>query len=362
MIQAIIPDPKIERLRALINGTNDIVITCHMSPDGDAMGSTLGLCHVLQRLAKNVRVVVPDMIPKSLFFLPGMRDVYIYTKHEARAREAIAGAKLIFCLDFNTLARIDRLAEPIRLSRAKRVLIDHHLDPDDDFDLAISMPEASSTCELVFRMLMQMHMLNMVDRRAATCLYTGLMTDTGNFTYSTENPEVFEIAAALARRHIDTKAIYNMALNTFSADCLRLQGYAIAEKMQVFAEQHAALITLTQDELKRFNYHRGDTEGLVNKPLSIPGVNWVMFLREDAEYIKVSCRSVGDFAVSDICERYFNGGGHTNAAGGDFRGTMDEAVGIFYSIIADCDDDTELPAGEAPGEELPAADFEFTIE
>ncbi len=361
MIQPIIDDNTIERLRTAINAVTTMVITCHMAPDGDAIGASLGLAHVLQRLGKDVRVVVPDMVPRTLWFLPGMRDVLVYTKHEARAREVINAAKIIFCLDYNTFARIDRLADPLLVSRATRVLIDHHLDPSDEFDITVSVPEASSTCELIFRVLLQMRLLNLIDRRAATCIYTGLMTDTGNFTYSTENPEVFEVAAALARRHIDTKAIYNMAMNTFSADCLRLQGYAIAEKMQVFADKHAALITLTREELLRYNYHRGDTEGLVNKPLSIPGITWVMFLREDPEFIKVSCRSSGDFSVSDICEKYFNGGGHTNAAGGDFRGTMDEAIGIFYSILSGeydtTDDISRSDSGEVSDESLLSTDL-----
>ncbi|MBQ9465390.1 MAG: bifunctional oligoribonuclease/PAP phosphatase NrnA [Muribaculaceae bacterium] len=335
MIKPIIDDKTVDKIRSLINSADNIVVTCHMSPDGDAIGSTLALTHVLRRMGKNARAVTPDMVPRVLNFLPEMRHVTVLTQDEDAAREAIKEAKLVFCLDFNTLARIDRLGDMLSLSRAPRVLIDHHLDPDkDEFSVMVSVPEASSTCELVFRLLLQMGIVNMVDRRTAQCLYTGLMTDTGNFTYSCDNPEVFEIASLLARRRIDVPYLYRMAMNTFSADSIRLQGYALCEKMQLFTDQGAALLTLTLDELKRFNYHRGDTESLVNKPLAIPEVNWVVFLREDVDRIKVSCRSKGDFSVKELCEKYYGGGGHTNAAGADFRGTLDQAVAIFYDILS----------------------------
>ena len=335
MISSIIDDRVIERLRALINGVQRIAITCHKSPDGDALGSTLALCHVLRRLGKDATVVTPDMAPKALEFIPGLRDLVVFTKHEVRARRILTEAQAIFCLDFNSLHRIDRLGEIIEPLSTTRVLIDHHLDPEDAFDLSISFPEASSTCELVFRVLMQMGLLRMMDRQAASCLYVGLLTDTGGFAYSCDNPEFYEIISSILRRRIDRVNLYNKAMNTFSADSLRLQGYAISEKMQLFPDQGAALIVLDKSDLDRFNYNRGDTETLVNKPLAIPGIYWSVFLREDADRIKVSCRSQGDFSVSDICSRYFNGGGHENAAGGEFYGTIDEAVQAFRQVLAD---------------------------
>lgn len=335
MISSIIDDRVIERLRALINGVQRIAITCHKSPDGDALGSTLALCQVLRRLGKDATVVTPDMAPKALEFIPGVRDLVVFTKHEVRARRILTEAQAIFCLDFNSLHRIDRLGEIIEPLSTTRVLIDHHLDPEDAFDLSISFPEASSTCELVFRVLMQMGLLRMMDRQAASCLYVGLLTDTGGFAYSCDNPEFYEIISSILRRRIDRVNLYNKAMNTFSADSLRLQGFAISEKMQLFPDQGAALIVLDKSDLDRFNYNRGDTETLVNKPLAIPGIYWSVFLREDADRIKVSCRSQGDFSVSDICSRYFNGGGHENAAGGEFYGTIDEAVQAFRQVLAD---------------------------
>ena len=335
MISAIIDDKTIERLRSFINGAQRIVITCHKSPDGDALGSSLALCHVLRRLGKDAVVVTPDMAPKSLEFIPGIHELVVFTKHELRARRVMNEAQLICCLDFNSLKRIDRLAELVEPLNVRRVLIDHHLDPEDSFDLVISHPEASSTCELVFRVLMQMGLLRLMDRHAASCLYVGLLTDTGGFAFSCDNPEFYEILASILRRRIDRITLYNKAMNTFSADSVRLQGYAISEKMQLFPDQGAALITLSREELERFNYNRGDTETLVNKPLAIPEIYWSVFLREDTDKIKVSCRSQGEFSVSDICARYFNGGGHFNAAGGDFFGTLDEAVAAFHQVLAD---------------------------
>lgn len=346
MISSIIDQTTIDRLRAMINGVQRIAITCHKSPDGDALGSTLALAHVLRRLGKDAVVVTPDMAPKSLDFLPGVRELVVYTKHEQRARNVLNDAQLLFCLDFNSMKRIDRLAELIEPLKIKRILIDHHLEPDDCFDLSISFPEASSTCELVFRVLMQMGLLRFMDRYAASCLYVGMMTDTGGFAYSCDDPEFYEIMASIIRRRFDRIDLYNKAMNTFSADSLRLQGYALSEKMQLFPEQGASLIVLTKEELERFNYSRGDTETLVNKPLAIPGIYWSVFLREDADKIKVSSRSQGDFSVSDICFKYFNGGGHQNAAGGDFVGTMDEAIERFHQVLADMFPATEQQSTE----------------
>ena len=335
MIRPIIDDKTIEQLRAIINGVQRIAITCHKSPDGDALGSSLALCHVFRRLGKEAVVVTPDMAPRALEFIPGVRDIIVLTKSEQRARRALTDAQVIFCLDYNSLHRIDRLGEIIIPLRTRRVLIDHHLNPEDAFDVKISFPELSSTCELVFRVLMQLGLLRLLDRQAASCLYVGLLTDTGGFAYSCDNPELYEIIASILRRRIDRIGLYNKAMNTFSADSVRLQGFALSEKMKLFPECGAALITLDKDELERFNYNRGDTETLVNKPLAIPGIYWSVFMREDADRIKVSCRSQGDFSVSEICSRYFDGGGHENAAGGEFFGTIDEGVQRFYQVLGE---------------------------
>ncbi len=334
MIKSIINGKMIEKLRVLIDHAQHIVITCHVSPDGDAVGSTMALCQVLRNMGKDAHVVMPDRLPRALSFLDAQHDVVPYSKYQARGSYLVRHADLVFCLDFNVLRRIDELGAVIEQSRAPRVLIDHHLDPEDCFDVKISHPEASSTCELVYRVLMQMGCTGYIDTQAATFLFAGITTDTGNLTYSSNDPELYEIVAELLRHNIDKEGIYNKVMNTYSADALRLQGYALDQKMQLYPEKHAALIVLTQAELQHYNYKKGDTEGLVNKPLAIPEVMFSTFVREDKDKIKISCRSQGDdIDVNVICKTYYGGGGHKNAAGGDSHGTIDDVLDIYFKIL-----------------------------
>ena len=332
MIQRVIKEGQLTELKRLLKVAQKIVITCHVSPDGDAVGSSLGLMHVLRRMGKSVNVVTPDMAPVSLSFLPGIRDIVVYTRQELFAKQLIKEADLMVCLDFNAPYRVDRLASSIISATATKVLIDHHLEPENFTDLCISYPKMSSTCELLFNAIYFMGLMEYMSRESATCIYTGMMTDTGNFTYNSNNPNIYLIIAELLNFGIDKDGIYNMAMNTFSADRLRLMGYAMSEKMVLFPEVGGALIELERPELIKFNYQRGDTESLVNRPLSIPGIYWSIFLRDDIEYIKVSARSTGDFAVNKYCEQYFSGGGHKNAAGGEYRGTMEDARKLVYDI------------------------------
>ena len=333
MISSTIDGKVIEQLRTLVEGDKHIVITCHVSPDGDAVGSTLGLCRVLRNMGKDAHVVMPDRMPRALDFVDVQHEVVPYSKYKLRGRFLVREADLIFCLDFNVLRRIDELGAIIEESRAPRVLIDHHLEPDDCFDVKISQEHASSTCELVYRVLMQLGWTQAIDSQAASCLYVGITTDTGNLTYSSNDPELYEIVAQLLRCGIAKEQLYNLAMNTYSADSLRLQGYALDQKMQLYPDKHAALIVLTLDELEHYGYKKGDTEGLVNKPLAIPGIAFSTFIREDKDKIKVSCRSQGDLDVNVICKRYFGGGGHKNAAGGDSHGTVDETLDTYFKIL-----------------------------
>ena len=335
MIKRVINEEQTKKLKQLIADAKNIVITCHMSPDGDAVGSSLGLMHVLRTMGKYTSVVTPDMVPVSLNFLPGVKSIVVYTRQELLAKQLVKEADLIICLDFNALYRIDRFAPVIGQAKATKVMIDHHLDPENFTDLCISYPHMSSTCELLYNAIGLTGMKRFLNYNSATCIYTGMMTDTGNFTYNSNNSDLYIIIAELLKYGIDKDYIYNTAMNTFSADRLRLMGYAMSEKMEVFPEVGGAIIELTREELYRFNYQKGDTESLVNKPLSIPGIYWSIFLREDADYIKVSARSTGDFAVNGYCEQYFSGGGHKNAAGGEFIGTIEDARKQVLQIVED---------------------------
>lgn len=326
-------EAKVGEVRRLLSGSDNVIITCHLTPDGDAIGSTLALCHLLRAMGKKATVVTPDVPPKNLLGLPGARDIMPYTRFEVQVASLFAEAGLICCLDFNAAKRVDRLAPMLTAATCPKILIDHHLFPEDFTDVVISHPESSSTCLLLYLVIVAMGWKDKITRYVAECIYTGMMTDTGNFTYNSNNPEIYIVIADLVNRGINKDRLYSMVCNSNTVSRLQLNGYAISEKLRVYPEHRAALITLTQDELNRYRYERGDTESLVNVPLSVPEMVYSVFLREESAYIKVSCRSRGDFPVNKMCEAHFNGGGHKNAAGGEFFGTMEQAIAKFESIL-----------------------------
>ena len=218
MINKLIDDESVLLCKKMIEQHDNIVIICHMSPDGDAIGSSLGLYHFLDRLGKNATVVVPDLFPQNLQFLKGSREIVVYTRYPEFAESLIEKADLIFCLDFNALHRIDRLQKALSISQAKKILIDHHLSPEAFCDLTISYPKIASTCELLFRLICSMGMLNVLNTSAAECIYTGMMTDTGNFTYNSNSPEMYIIVSELLKKGVDKDRIYSLVCNTNSAD------------------------------------------------------------------------------------------------------------------------------------------------
>ncbi|HRF68898.1 MAG TPA: bifunctional oligoribonuclease/PAP phosphatase NrnA [Muribaculum sp.] len=337
MLRPIIAESDIKAVRDLLEESERIVITCHMAPDGDAVGSSLGLSHTLANIGKEARIVTPDRIPETLRFLPGAKDIVPYSKYTDFATKLLEDADLIFCLDFNALYRVDRMSDALSCASAKKILVDHHESPQDFTDVVISHPDQSSTSALIFRLLCRLELFNMIDRKAAACIYTGMMTDTGNFSYNSNDPDLYTIIAELVRKGINKDDIYKRVMNTKKANVLKLNGYAVS-RMEIFEEHKAALLVLSADDLKNFNYERGDTEGLVNEPLAIEDVIYSVFLREDDRHIKVSTRSKGDFPVNRICERYFNGGGHVNAAGGELPCSLDEAIDIFKSTLTFMDE------------------------
>lgn len=333
MITNIISEHKLDTISSYIARYEKIAITCHVSPDGDAIGSTLGLCHFLKGMGKQATIVIPDMPPRNLVFLPGMRDIVIYTQTAEKAEAVLKDAELIFALDFNALSRIDKLATPFQEATAKKVLIDHHLGPEDFCDVIVSHPKISSTSELIFRLIYQMGALDKMSLSSAEAIYTGMMTDTGNFTYNSNDPEIYYIVAELVRMGVNKDRIYTLVCNTQTANKLILNSYAICHKMELFTEYGAAMISLTRAEMEQYKFQKGDCDGLVNVPLSIKGIRFSAFIREDRNYIKVSLRSQGKFPVNTIAENHFNGGGHLNAAGGEFYGTIEEAITRFKEIL-----------------------------
>lgn len=326
-ITPIIDTEAVEQVTQLFESSRKVVIVCHMTPDGDALGSSLALAAVLSTDNRRANIIVPDTPPKQLSFLPGAQNIIIASRFTAKATTIINNADLIVCLDFNALKRIDRLQPVIEHASATKILIDHHLDPESFAAVTISHPEISSTCALLYLLLYQMGWNDRINETAAECIYTGMLTDTGNFSYNSNDPNLYLIIAQLLAKGIDKDAIYDRVWNTNSANRLRICGYSLYRKMQLFEKSSLALITLNRQELDEFDYIKGDTESLVNKPLSIPGYCWSVFMREDDDgYIKVSMRSKGEFPVNIVCEDLYGGGGHLNAAGGEFYGSMTMCV------------------------------------
>ena len=278
-----ISEEKVAAVKQMIEASRKIVITCHKTPDGDALGSSLGLAAVLAGDNKQVQVITPDTPPKLLKFLPGAENIVIASRYHERAKHLLDNADLVFCMDYNAPMRIDRLEPMLMESGAPRIMIDHHLDPEDFTDVAISSPEESSTCALLYRLLYQMGWSGKIHADAATCIYTGMLTDTGNFSYNSNNPDLYLMIARLLTTGINKDEIYNTVWNTNSVNRLRICGYAIYKRMILLRDYSLALITLNRSELREFDYVKGDTEGLVNKPLSIPGIVWSVFISEDED-------------------------------------------------------------------------------
>lgn len=320
----------------LTDSARRVVVVGHASPDGDAMGSALALAHVLQEQGHQVAVIMPNLFPDFLAWLPGADAVINAEYHKKMTYSVLADADLLCCLDFNALHRTEWMTPMLEQTECPRLMIDHHLNPDFEGDLLVSDPEASSTCEMVFSLLWQLGEFQKQGREVAECLYCGMMTDTGAFTYNSNRPVVFEIIAELLAKGIDKDRIYRQVYHSYSLNRLRLQGYILYEKLVYFEDAHAALFTLNRDEMKSFQFKKGDAEGLVNLPLQIKGTRLSISLREDTEQplIRVSLRSVDDYQCNRLAEQFFNGGGHANAAGGRLAMTMDEAVEVARLAIA----------------------------
>lgn len=334
MLTKVIEQSKIDQFVKWLDEEENIVIVSHISPDGDAIGSSLGLWHFLNGQGKNAHIIVPNAFPDFLRWMPGSKKIRMYDKDKEEADRLIAKADIICCLDFNTINRIDAVGEQVLASGAKKILIDHHLSPDDFCQIIISHPNISSTSELVFRLICRMGCFEEITKECAECIYTGMMTDTGGFTFNSNNREIYFIISELLSKGIDKDEIYRKVYNTYSESRLRLMGYVLSH-MFVYRKHHAALISLTKKEQERFNYIRGDSEGFVNIPLSIRGVIFSCFLREDTEkpMIKISLRSTGTFPCNKVAAEYFNGGGHLNASGGEFYGTMEEARKLLEEAL-----------------------------
>ena len=329
MLTNIMTEGECSLLHSLIGNAETIVLCCHQNADGDAIGSLLGMAEVVRMLGKEPLMVVPDQYPDFLHWLPNTEKVVRYDKRKDYVDMVLKIADLLICLDFNQLSRTDQLAPALEASSAKKVLIDHHLQPDVPADLVVSRPKASSTCELVFRIAWQMGLFEQLSRHFAIPIYCGMMTDTGGFTFNSNEPDIFYIVSQLLTKHIDKDKIYRNVYHNYSENRLRMVGHVLCNCLYVDEERHAAYYVLRREDQQRFHFVKGDAEGLVNMPLQIKGLKLSISLREDTERantIWVSLRSVDQFPCNEVAAQFFNGGGHLNASGGKVLGTMDEAI------------------------------------
>ena len=321
-----------QELKNLLSAKQNVVITTHVNPDGDAIGSSLALLNFLIKMGHDVSVIVPNDYPDFLKWMKNDELIINYSNSKNESQEKIKNASLIFCLDFNNLNRINELGDYISESKAKKVLIDHHLDPSDFYDFKIHDVKASATAELVYNFLIELDS-NAVDKDISEALYTGILTDTGSFKFSM-SPKVHKIVSDLMIRGVDIGFINNKIYDSNSLDKLKLIGYALSEKLEVISNGNAAYIVLSRKDLKDHNFKKGDTEGLVNYALSISNVNMAVLIIETKERIKFSFRSIGQFSVNEFAKKYFNGGGHKNAAGGSLEDKLSVALEKFLKDIS----------------------------
>ena len=322
-----------EKLFDLLSVKQNIVITTHVNPDGDAIGSSLALYNFLLKYNHEVSVILPNEYPDFLAWMKGKDKMIIYSKSKKQANSLINKSSVIFCLDFNNLSRINGLGETINNSKSIKVLIDHHLDPVNFYDFAIHNDKACATAELVYDFIENMN-IKFLDKDISECLYAGILTDTGSFKFSSTSSKVHRIVANLIEKGANVSKVNELIYDTNSLDRLRLIGYSLSKKLKLCSNNKAAYIVLTRDDLLNFNFKKGDTEGLVNYALSIKGVNMATLIIETKERVKFSFRSVGNFSVNELARENFNGGGHKNAAGGSLEDKLSVALKKFLNVIS----------------------------
>ena len=328
------------KFKALIKKSNNIVIVTHFNPDGDAMGSSLALYNYFVKVGKTVTVITPNDYPDFLHWLPNKKKVIHYSAHQKKAATIITKCDLIFTLDFNNYSRLEGLGDLLKTSTAKKIIIDHHQQPHDYATLMYHDVKACSTCELVYEFICGLGGKKLIDKHIASCLYTGIMTDTGSFRFDSVTPTTHLILSNLLATGIVPSDIHSAIYDTYSESRVKLLGYCLTEKMVVIPEYQAAYISLTEKEMQQFNYQRGDTEGIVNYPFSIKGITFCAFFSEGGDRIKISFRSKGMFDVNQFARKHFSGGGHINAAGAkgnvnDLQKTIKEFVDLLPTYKKD---------------------------
>lgn len=324
----------LQQFNEFLSSTRQVVIVTHHKPDADALGSSLGLAAYLKKKGHQVSVITPSDYPSFLNWLPGNDEVIIFNdKIENQIAERVAKAEIIFCLDFSALSRINSIGEMIRKSNAKKVLIDHHLEPENFADFEQWDPKAASTAGLVYELLIELGDRAQIDANIADCLYAGLLTDTGGFRHNNTRREEFMIASDLVSLGANPTKVSKLIYDTNTLERLRLMGYVLSEKLVVLPEYKTAYITLGKEELEKFGSQSGDTEGFVNYGLSIEGIRLSVMIYQRNDEVKLSFRSLGDFSVNEMARKHFNGGGHKNASGGTSRVSLQATLENFLTIL-----------------------------
>jgi bifunctional oligoribonuclease and PAP phosphatase NrnA len=317
----------------LFDGPKKILILTHRNPDGDAIGTSLGLYNILKKLQHEVNVLVPNQYPDFLGWMPSAREIIVYSEQKPKAVQLLKDAEILFAIDFNDLSRIREFEEYVMQGKAFRILIDHHPDPHNFANIAVSNTEASSSSELLYAFIKAINLGKYMDKDIASCIYVGIMTDTGCFSYNSSRTSTFMEVAELLEYKIEKDKIYDLIYDNYSYNRMQLMGYCLDKKMQYFPEYRAAFISLSSEELKKYNYKNGDSEGFVNLPLSIDDVRFAAIFIENKKSIKISMRSKGNFSVNKVCADHFNGGGHKNAAGGESYDDLQQTIDKFVKLL-----------------------------
>ena len=325
---------EIDSLKKYLTTPRNIVIIGHRNPDGDAVGSTLGLKHYFDKKGHNTQVVMPNEYPDFLHWLPGSNTVKRFDRQNNQSIKALDNSDIVFLLDFNALHRVgDDMKNTLEKYKRNFALIDHHQQPDD-FTYMYSDTKMSSTCEMVYNFIEMNNDVDLIDDKIGTCLYTGIMTDTGSFRFRSTTSRTHQIIADLIDKGVENDKVHSNVYDANSYGRLQLLGQALSN-LQIIEDCKTAFISLTEEEKKRFNFEKGDTEGIVNYALSVKGINMAAIFIEDVEQglIKISFRSKGKFSVNKFARNYFNGGGHDNAAGGRSLMSMQDTITEFKTLV-----------------------------
>jgi len=322
-----------KELSKLFSGSENILLVCHINPDGDAVGSQLALYHYLKTTGKTASMISPNNLQEFLKWMDGSDQISIFIKDRKKGKQLIEKADLIVMLDFNQPNRLGEAEEAVLSSKAKKIIIDHHLDARNFADIIISEPAKCSTCELVYELITLMNEGVFLSKPYSEAIYAGIITDTGNFEHGAYSGRTLRIVADLLETGIDRGKILNLIYNNFSADRMKLQGFALNQRMVVLPELKSAYIYLTRQDMADYNHAKGDTEGFVNMPLSISGIVFSALFIEKEGFIKISFRSKGNFPVNEFASEYFYGGGHLNASGGEYNDSLNNTIEFFLKML-----------------------------